>query len=123
MSWVDPWGLSGSGLINGIPQNPGIVRRFMSKAEYKAFLKNGFKFDPTDSRGGISVTSVKIEPKNPDSIKRSTGALGADYFVDIDTTSKNIELKGKTKGGVMDWKIKDDVLPADIKNKGRVAKC
>ena len=89
---VDPFGLD---IINGVPQNPGVVRRFMSKSEYKAFKKNGFKFDPIDSRGGISVTSTKVKPKNPDAIKRSTGALGADYFVDIDT-------KGKTKGGVMD---------------------
>ncbi|HGU2249428.1 TPA: RHS repeat-associated core domain-containing protein, partial [Escherichia coli] len=52
LSWIDPLGLSGSGLVNGVPQNPGIVRRFMSKAEYKDFLKNGFVFDPTDPRGG-----------------------------------------------------------------------
>ncbi|WP_105291228.1 RHS repeat-associated core domain-containing protein, partial [Escherichia sp. MOD1-EC6147] len=121
--WIDPLGLSGSGLVNGVPQNPGIVRRFMSKAEYKDFLKNGFVFDPTDPRGGISVTSVKVDPKNPDAIKRSTGALGADYYVDIDTTKKNVELKGKTKGGVMDWKIKDNVDPTDIVNRGKVRKC
>ncbi|TXP49667.1 hypothetical protein FV278_24645 [Escherichia coli] len=123
LSWIDPLGLSGSGLVNGVPQNPGIVRRFMSKAEYKDFLKNGFVFDPTDPRGGISVTSVKVDPKNPDAIKRSTGALGADYYVDIDTTKKNVELKGKTKGGVMDWKIKDNVDPKDIVNRGKVRKC
>ncbi|WP_241810669.1 hypothetical protein [Serratia sp. 14-2641] len=123
ITWIDPLRLTGSGLVNGIPINPGIVRRFMSKTEYKDFLKNGFKFDPTDTRGGISVTSVKVDPKNPDSIKRSTGALGADYYVDIDTKNKNVELKGKTKGGVMDWKIKDDVSPSDVKNKGEVSKC
>ncbi|MBI0551315.1 hypothetical protein [Pectobacterium parmentieri] len=95
----------------------------MSKAEYKDFIKNGFKFDPIDTRGGISVTSVKVDTKNPDAIKRSTGALGADYYADIDTKNKNVELKGKTKGGVMDWKIKDNVSPQDIKNRGRVGKC
>ena len=123
MTWIDPLGLSGSGLVNGVPQNPGIVRRFMSKAEYKYFLKNGFEFNPADPRGGISVTSVKVDPKNPDAIKRSTGALGADYYVDIDTTNKNVELKGKTKGGVMDWKIKDNVHPQDIVDRGKVKKC
>ncbi|MEY1271595.1 RHS repeat-associated core domain-containing protein [Proteus mirabilis] len=123
LTWVDPWGWNGSNLINGIAQNPGIVRRFMSKAEYKDFIKNGFKFNSIDSRGGISVTSVKIEPKNSDAIKKSTGALGADYYVDIDTKNKNVELKGKTKGGVMDWKIKDNVYPQDIVNRGRVRKC
>lgn len=29
------------------------VRRFMSKQEYKQFKKNGFKFNPNDTRGGI----------------------------------------------------------------------
>jgi hypothetical protein len=123
VGWIDPWGWSGSDLIDGVPQNPGIVRRFMSKAEYKDFLKNGFTFDPTDTRGGISTTSVHVEPRSPDAIKRSTGAIGADYYVDIDTTEKKVELKGKTKGGVMDWKIKDNVSPQDIKNKGKVRKC
>jgi hypothetical protein len=47
------------GTTGGIPNNPGIVRRFMSKEEYKQFKKNGFKFDPSDSRGGISTTSTK----------------------------------------------------------------
>ena len=47
----------------------------------------------------------------------------ADYYVDIDTTKKNVELKGKTKGGVMDWKIKDNVDPKDIVNRGKVRKC
>ena len=104
LMWIDPAGLAGDKLIDGIPQNPGIVRRFMSKKEYKTFNKYGFIYDPTDSRGGISVTSVKIDPKNPDAIKRSTGALGADYYVDIDTKGKKLELKGKTKGEIMDWK-------------------
>ncbi|MDH4548312.1 RHS repeat-associated core domain-containing protein, partial [Pseudomonas sp. BN607] len=123
LGWIDPLGLSGSGLVNGIPKNPGIARRFMSKAEYKNFLKAGFRFDPTDPRGGISVTSVKVDPRNPNAIRRSTGALGADYYVDIDTRGKNVELKGKTKGNVMDWKIKDDVLPENIVKKGRVGTC
>lgn len=118
-TWLDPFGLN---LVNGVPQNPGVVRRFMSKAEFKDFKKNGFKFDPNDSRGGISVTSVKVDPKNPDAIKRSTGALGADYYADINTVGKNVELKGKTKGGVMDWKIKDNVSPDDIINTGKVCK-
>ncbi|PHM44756.1 hypothetical protein Xmau_01470 [Xenorhabdus mauleonii] len=112
----------GSGLIDGIPRNPGTVRRFMSTKEYKKFKKEGFIYDPNDSRGGISVTSIKVDPKNPDSIKRSTGALGADYYMDIDTSKKNVELKGKTKGGVMDWKIKDNVTEDDIIKYGRVEK-
>lgn len=84
--------------------------------------KNGFKFDPNDSRGGISATSTKVRPMNPDAIKRSTGALGADYYVDIDTRNKNVELKGMTKGGIPDWKIKDDVSPMDIVKSGKVCK-
>nr|WP_256548270.1 S-type pyocin domain-containing protein [Xenorhabdus bovienii] len=112
----------GSGLIDGIPKNPGTARRFMSKKEFKHFQDEGFVYDPEDPRGGISVTSVKVDPKNPDAIKRSTGALGADYYVDIDTAKKHVELKGKTKGGVMDWKIKDNVTNEDIINSGRVRK-
>ena len=42
----------------------------MSKAEYKEFKKNGFKYDPKDTRGGISATSTKIKPQNPDAIKK-----------------------------------------------------
>ena len=116
--YVDLFGLN----FNGIPQNPGIVRRFMSKAEYKDFKKNGFKYDPKDTRGGISATSTKIKPQNPDAIKKSTGALGADYFVDIDTKGKDVVLKGKTKGGVPDWKIKDNVSKTDIVSSGKVCK-
>ncbi|WP_218965171.1 RHS repeat domain-containing protein [Snodgrassella alvi] len=123
LTWVDPWGLAGSKLKDGIPENPGLVRRFMSKKEFKIFTNEGFTFDPNDSRGGISATSVKVKPVNRDAIKRSTGALGADYYVDINTESKNVELKGRTKGGVMDWKIKDNISTNEIINKGRVKKC
>ncbi|WP_371687842.1 RHS repeat domain-containing protein [Snodgrassella alvi] len=70
LMWIDPAGLAGDKLIDGIPQNPGIVRRFMSKAEFKKFTHNGFTSNPIDCRGGISVTSAKIDPKNPDAIKK-----------------------------------------------------
>lgn len=118
----DSIGLEGSGTTGGISNNPGTVRRFMSKEEYKKFKKNGFKFDPSDSRGGISTTSTKVNQKNPDALKRSTGALGADYYVDINTSGKQVELKGKTKGGLSDWKIKDDVSINDIVGSGKVCK-
>lgn len=36
----------------------------MSKDEYKIFKKNGFKFDPASTRGGISANSTKIKPVN-----------------------------------------------------------
>nr|WP_240651725.1 hypothetical protein [Serratia microhaemolytica] len=127
LGFIDPWGLScvtgkGSGLTDGIPNNPGIVRRFMSKKEFKKFISNGFKYDPADPRGGISVTSVKVQPKDPDAIRNSTGALGAEKYVDIDTSKMRVELKGKTKGGVMDWKIKDNVTIDDIVGTGSVSK-
>ena len=121
--WADPWGLSKSNLIDGVPENPGIARRFMSSKEFKNFKKNGFTFDPKDPRGGISVTSIHVDARNPDAIKRSTGALGADYFVDIDTSELKVVRKGKTGGRVMDWKIKDNVPRDAIKKKGRVKKC
>ena len=115
-------GVGNNTLNNGIPNNPQTTRRFMSKQEYKQFKKNGFVFDPNDSRGGISSTSTKIRPENPDMIKRSTGAMGADYYVDIDVSNKNVFFKGMTKGGVPDWKIQDNVDVSDIINSGRVKK-
>lgn len=84
LTWIDPWGLSGN-LVNGIARNPGVVRRFMSHAEYNYFIQHGFTYDPTDPRGGISSTSVKVKPVNPDAIRRRTGALAAKYYVDINT--------------------------------------
>lgn len=62
--------------------------------------------------------------KNPDAIKNSTGTFGADYYVDINTKDKNVELKGPTKGGIPDWKIKDDVTwgTDDILEYGKVCK-
>lgn len=92
----------------------------MSKGEYKQFKKNGFVFNPNAPRGGISSTSTKVRPNNPDMIKRSTGALGADYYVDIDVSNKDIFFKGITKGGVPDWKIQDNVNVSDIINSGKV---
>lgn len=116
------FGLDEEKLINGIPKNPVTVRRFMSKKEYKKFKKNGFKFEDKDPRGGISTTSTSVKPQNPDYIKKETGALGADYYIDINTEGKKVELKGKTKGGLPDWKIKDDISPEDIKSSGKVCK-
>ena len=120
--WVDVFGLDEEKLINGIPKNPVTVRRFMSKKEYKDFKKKGFEFKDKDPRGGISTTSTSVKPQNPDYIKKETGALGADYYVDINTEGKKVELKGKTKGGLPDWKIKDDISPEDIKSSGKVCK-
>ncbi len=69
---------TGGKCVSGIPNNPKKVRRFMSKQEYKQFKKKGFVYNPNDPRGGISTTSTKIAPINPDKIKKRTGALGAD---------------------------------------------
>lgn len=130
LTWCDPLGLSGLS-DQGFPLKPNVLRRYMSKADYKDFRKNGFKFDPSDSRGGISATTVQVKPKSPERIMGSTGATGADYFVDIDVTDRqvvkggktvtesiDVELKGKTKGGVLDYKIKSDIDPDRIVNHG-----
>ena len=66
------------------------------------------------------MTSTKVKPQHPELIKKNTGALGADFYVDINTAGKNVRFKGKTKGGLPDWKIMDDVLPSDIIDQGRV---
>ena len=107
---------------NGVSYNPKTVRRFMSKQEYKQFKKNGFTYDPNDSRGGISTTTTNVKPYNPDAIKNKTGALGADYYVDIDVSNKNVFYKGPTKSGLPDWKIKDNVDVTDIVGSGKVRK-
>lgn len=93
-----------------------------SQGADKDFIKNGFNYDPSDSRGGISSTSVKVKPINPDSIRRNTGALGANYYVDIDVSNMSVFLKGITKGGVADFKIQDNVSIKNIINSGRVQK-
>ena len=123
--WADPWGLSKSNLIDGVPENPGIVRRFMSSKEFKNFKKNGFTFDPKDPRGGISATSIHVDARNPDAIKRRTGALGADYYIDIDTRNLDVTYKGKTKGRLPDWKIRSslDFNSDAIVGHGKVSKC
>ena len=125
LMWIDPWGLSKSNLIDGVPENPGIARRFMSSKEFKNFKKNGFTFDPKDPRGGISVTSIHVDARNPDAIKRSTGALGADYYIDIDTRDLDVTYKGKTKGRLPDWKIRSslDFDSKAIVGHGKVSKC
>ena len=51
----------------------------------------------------------------------STGALGADYYVDIKTTDMNVVLKDMAKGGLPDWKIRSDVTLGDIIGSGRVS--
>ena len=105
------------------PKNiPKIVRRFMSRAEYKQFKKVGFTYDPKDPRQGISATKTNLEPRNPDKIISETGAKGADYYVDIDVSRKKIGFKGNTKEGRPDYKIRSDVTPDDIVDSGRVSK-
>ena len=41
LTWIDPAELAGDKLIDGIPQNPGIVRRFMSKNNIKHLINLG----------------------------------------------------------------------------------
>ena len=69
----------------------------------------------------LSTTSL-IKPVNPDAIKKHTDALGADYFIDINTKNKKVSLKGKTKYGLPDWKIKSNVFWSDVINHGKVKK-
>ncbi len=101
---------------------PKVVRRYMSRAEYKQFKKVGFTYDLKDPRQGISATTTTLPPRNPDKIIELTGALGADYYVDIDVSVKKVGYKGPTKGGWKDYKIRDDVTPDDIVGSGRVNK-
>ena len=51
-----------------------------------------------------------------------TGALGADYYVDIDVSNKTVFYKGPTKSGLPDWKIQSNVSVQDIIGSGKVRK-
>ena len=123
--WADPWGLSKSNFIDGAPENPGIARRFMSSKEFKKFKTHGFTFDPKDPRGGMSATSVHVDARNPDYIKNVIGALGADYYIDIDTSELDVTYRGKTKGRLPDWKIRSSLKfnSEAILGHGKVSKC
>ena len=123
--WADPWGLSKSNLIDGVPENPGIARRFMSSKEFKNFKRHGFTFDPKDPRGGISATSINVDARNPNYIRNATGALGADYYIDIDTRKLDVTYKGPTKKGKPDWKIRSGLKfrSEAIVGHGRARKC
>ncbi|MFC2995157.1 hypothetical protein ACFODO_07730 [Acinetobacter sichuanensis] len=48
--------------------------------------------------------------------------MAADCFIDIDTSDLNVQLKGITKGGLPDWKIKDSFDSEHVVNSGRVSK-
>ncbi len=114
--FIDPLGL------HGFPENPGLVRRFMPCREMKQMKRKGFTFDPKDPRGGLSATTTSVKPCNPDKIKSRTGALSADCYADINTVGLNVQLKGITKGGLPDWKIKDNVTPERVVGSGKVRK-
>ena len=43
-------------------------------------------------------------------------------FIDINTKNKKVSLKGKTKYGLPDWKIKSNVFWSDVINHGKVKK-
>ena len=97
----------------------------MSSKEFKYFKRHGFTFDPKDPRGGISATSINLKARNPDYIRNATGALGADYYIDIDTRNLDVKYKAPTKKGWPDWKIRSS-LKFDSKaivGHGKVSKC
>jgi RHS repeat-associated protein len=101
---------------------PKTVRRFLDKAELKTLQNEGFTFDPLDTRGGLSATSIHVDPKRPDNVRNCTGAHSADYYADIATVGLDVQFKGKTKGGVYDYKIKSSFGPEHIVDKGKVRK-
>ena len=73
-------------------------------------------------RTNSPCTSTHVKPCDPDKIKNRTGALAADCYADINTKGLNVQLKGMTKGGLPDWKIKDDVEIERIISHGTVRK-
>jgi RHS repeat-associated protein len=97
-----------------------IVRRFDSKQGIKDAKKNGIPFDP-EKGNGIPTTSTDIEPRDPDKIKKATGADAADHFADIDISGKKV-LRTKTKEGQPEIRVQEDINPEDIVATGRTEK-
>ncbi len=95
-----------------------VVRRFDTGRKIKEARKIGIKYDPTLGNG-IPATSTDVEPVDPDEIKRITGARGADEFIDIDISGKQV-LRRNTKAGNKEIVIQEDVLPDDIVGSGKV---
>ena len=61
--------------------------------------KYGFKFDPNDSRSGLSATIATKTPWNSDKVNQMLGKKSAKYYVDIKIKNK----KKKETAGF--WKL------------------
>ncbi len=88
-----------------------IVRRFDSTKNIKAAKKDGIAYN-AEKGNGVPTTTTDIEPVNPDSIRRVTGASSAEAHVDIDITGKQV-VRRTTKTG-----NKEIVVQEDIKARG-----
>ncbi len=101
-----------------------IVRRFDSKQKIKRAKKHGIAIDPNmapDRTPAIPTTTTSIDPVNPNTIRKLTAAQRIEAFIDIDVTGKRL-LVTKTKAGVTEIRVLDDIDASDIVNSGRVRK-
>ena len=90
--------------VNSIPN---VVRRYCTPDEYSELRKYGFKFDPNDSRSGLSATIATKTPWNSDKVNQMLGKKSAKYYVDIKIKNKKkVGYKAPTKGGAPDYKIR-----------------
>ena len=75
------------------------------------FLKNGFVFDPTDPRGGISVTSVKVDPKKIIAVVHTNRPNEVGKFSPVDEVTAKI---GTNVANFLAGEIKAGRIPASF---------
>jgi len=91
-----------------------IVRRFMSRSEFKALKKEGLRFDPDG--GGIRATTCNFDPRSEDEARAKTGAACAEVMVDLDVRGLNRGAEGKTRFGLPEYIIQGDLGKENIVN-------
>lgn len=89
------------------------VRRFMGRDELKALKKTGLTFDPAKG-SGIPTTTRNFSPKNQDIAKQKTGAVRADYQVDLDVTGIPQGPTVVTRRGLPEYPIQGHIAPQRI---------
>jgi RHS repeat-associated protein len=110
---TNAFGFDGS-LINEIdPFGLFIVRRFMSKGEYKQLRKSGLQYDPTKGNG-IPTTTTNFSPRSQCQAKSKTGAPHAEMQVDLDVTGVPQGPPKKTKAGLPEYTMQGNLTKSMI---------
>lgn len=85
----------------------------MGRDELKALKKTGLTFDPAKG-SGIPTTTRNFSPKNQDIAKQKTGAVRADYQVDLDVTGIPQGPTVVTRRGLPEYPIQGHIAPQRI---------